>query len=114
RLLGRTLAGMPAFVDSVWVVDDASDDGTWHAAAREDEPRVRRLRHAHNRGVGAAIVSGYVRALLDRADVIAVMAGDAQMDPRDLERVVTPVALGHADYVKGDRFRHPQVRRMPL
>src|SRR5205823_1347344 len=34
--------------------------------------------------------------------------------PEDLERVVLPVARGEADYVKGDRTRHPGVfRTMP-
>jgi glycosyltransferase involved in cell wall biosynthesis len=114
RLLARTLLAVPALVDAIWVVDDASDDRTWQVATSVASPRLRRVRHARNRGVGAAIATGYQRALADAADVIAVMAGDAQMHPGDLGAVIEPVALGRADYVKGNRFVHPLAARMPL
>jgi glycosyltransferase involved in cell wall biosynthesis len=112
RLLGRMLAKIPGFVDTVYVVDDASDDGTADIARASGDPRVRCLVHAANRGVGAAIVSGYGAALDDRHDVLAVMAGDDQMHPNDLESLVRAV-LGGADYAKGNRFVHPDARRMP-
>ena len=114
RLIVRTLASIPAWVDGVYPVDDASPDGTWQQIQSLDDPRIHPLRHAENRGVGAAIASGYVRALADGADVLAVMAGDGQMDPADLRAVVDPVIRGEADYVKGNRFVHPERRRMPL
>jgi len=88
RLIERTLAGMPAFVDQIVVVDDASDDGTAEAVLRVGDPRVELVVHARNRGVGAAIVSGYRAALAADCDVLVVMAGDAQMAPEDLVDVV--------------------------
>ena len=114
RLIERTLAGMPAFVDLIVVVDDASDDGTSAVVLGAGDPRVELVVHAQNRGVGAAIVSGYRAALAADCDVLVVMAGDAQMAPEDLVRVVEPVALGHASYVKGNRFRHARRSDMPL
>jgi glycosyltransferase involved in cell wall biosynthesis len=114
KLIGRVLAGLPAWVDSVWVVDDASDDSTEAAAKACADPRVRVLRHAENRGVGAAIVTGYRAALEADQDVLVVMAGDNQMDPGDLAAVVSPITSGEADYVKGNRFTHERVRDMPL
>jgi glycosyltransferase involved in cell wall biosynthesis len=113
RLIGRTLAGVPAFVDAIYVVDDASPDETAAAARRAGDERLRLLCHEANRGVGAAIVTGYRAALSEHADVVAVMAGDAQMDPRDLPAVLDPVLNGSADYVKGNRFRSSERARMP-
>jgi glycosyltransferase involved in cell wall biosynthesis len=114
RLIASTLRGLPDFVDAVYVVDDGSPDATAQEAQSVGDPRVRVLRHPYNVGVGAAIVTGYHAALADHADAIAVMGGDAQMDPRDLSDVVTPIVAGRADYVKGNRFRSAERRRMPL
>ena len=114
RLIERTLAGMPAFVDLIVVVDDASDDGTAGVVLGLADSRVELVVHAQNRGVGAAIVSGYRAALAADCDVLVVMAGDAQMAPEDLVAVVEPVVLGRASYVKGNRFQHARKADMPL
>lgn len=108
------LRRLPAWVDAVYVIDDASDDGTAAAALAVGDPRVRVARHAVNRGVGAAIATGYAAALSASADVVVVMAGDDQMDPRDLPALLAPLADGQAEHVKGDRLAHPDARRMPL
>jgi glycosyltransferase involved in cell wall biosynthesis len=112
--VGRVVARIPEWVDRIVVVDDASRDETPRAARIAGGERVRVISHDENRGVGAAIVTGYRHAVREGADVIAVMAGDDQMDPGDLDAVVAPVIAGVADYVKGNRFMHADVRRMPL
>ncbi len=106
ELLPTTLASVPDFVDRIIVVDDASRDGTVgraHSAAAVD-PRIVVLARERNGGVGAAIVSGYKRALEERIDVTCVMAADNQMDPDDLEAIVLPVARGEVDYAKANRL----------
>lgn len=105
-LVGRTLGGIPAFVDHLLLVDDASSDGTAGEALKLERPGLEVLRHAHNRGVGAAIATGYRRALELDVDCAVVMAGDGQMDPSDLPRLLAPLAAGRADYVKGNRFAY--------
>src|SRR5262245_13065607 len=98
--VGEVVRRMPAYVDRVVVVDDASDDAT-SERARSAGDAVHIVRHERNRGVGAAIASGYRRALELGADVVAVMAGDGQMDPEDLRALVVPLLRGDADYSKG-------------
>ena len=113
--IGRVVRGIPPSVEHILVVDDASSDGT-AAAARaagdaDGSPQVKGrlevITHRENRGVGAAIVTGYQRAqqlALGPTDALVVMAGDGQMDPADLPALVWPIAQGRADYVKGCRF----------
>jgi glycosyltransferase involved in cell wall biosynthesis len=104
RLIRPTLQGIPAFVDRIVVVDDYSTDATAELARGLGDPRVEVISHDRNRGVGAAIVTGYQRALGERMDVTAVMAGDNQMDPSELEALVRPVARGEVDYAKANRL----------
>jgi glycosyltransferase involved in cell wall biosynthesis len=110
-LIGPTVEAVPAFVDDVIVVDDASGDGTAdraRALARSmPDGRLEVVSHAENRGVGASIATGYARAIERGAEVIAVMAGDGQMDPADLPGLLSPVVEGIADYAKGDRLAWP-------
>ena len=103
RLVGSTVQGVPAFVDRIIVVDDASKDATGERAAAADS-RVEVIRHERNAGVGAAIVTGYKRARSEGAQVTAVMAADGQMDPDDLEVLVRAVASGETDYAKANRL----------
>ena len=101
-LLPETLAGIPHFVDRIYVVDDASRDSTAEKAVAE--PRVQLIRHEQNKGVGAAILTGYQQAIADRVDVTCVMAADNQMAPDDLESIARPVVDGEADYAKANRL----------
>jgi glycosyltransferase involved in cell wall biosynthesis len=106
ELLPVTLASVPDFVDRIIVVDDASRDSTAGRAqtAAAGDPRIAVLAHERNGGVGAAIVTGYKRALEERIDVTCVMAADNQMAPEDLEAIVLPVARGEVDYAKANRL----------
>ena len=108
-LIERVVDGIPSFVDHIIVVDDASTDRTADKLAALKSrygDRLLVVRHAQNLGVGGAIVTGYETALSLAAEkhLVAVMAGDAQMDPEDLPKLVTPCAAGEVDYAKGNRL----------
>ncbi len=103
------LESMPRFVDAVIVVDDASTDQTAdvverHIRDNSAADRMLLIRHEKNQGVGAAVRTGYREAISRRIEVAAVMAGDGQMDPRQLRFIVAPVAKGQADYAKANRL----------
>jgi glycosyltransferase involved in cell wall biosynthesis len=104
ELIATTLRGIPAFVDRIYVVDDGSRDATAERARAVGDERVEIVAHDRNRGVGAAIVTGYKRAREDGLDVACVMAADNQMDPADLERLTLPIARDELDYAKANRL----------
>jgi len=109
KLIGRVLDTMPELVDRIIVVDDASTDGTAAVLEQAKGPygcRLKVIRHETNGGVGAAIVTGYNAAMAEGREnlLVAVMAGDAQMDPEDLPRLLAPLAQDQADYTKGNRL----------
>jgi glycosyltransferase involved in cell wall biosynthesis len=104
KLIAETIRAIPEFVDRVYVVDDHSNDGTAAAVRALNYQRVELIEHERNLGVGAAIMTGYRRALDERIDVTAVMAADAQMDPADLEMLAMPVARDEVDYAKANRL----------
>ena len=105
-LIAKVIDSMPGFVDHIVVVDDCSSDLT--VAKVEDllatVPRLVLLQHEENRGVGAAIATGYIWARDNQIAVTAVMAADFQMDPEDLPRIVEPVCRDECDYTKGNRL----------
>jgi glycosyltransferase involved in cell wall biosynthesis len=104
HLIAETLGGIPPSVDRIFVVDDASKDATAERARKVGDARVEVVVHDRNRGVGAAIVTGYQRALAERMDVTVVMAGDNQMDPAELPALAGLVARGEVDYAKANRL----------
>ena len=103
ELIGQTLTSIPDFVDKMIVVDDASIDNTARIVTElvENDQGIQLIQHEANQGVGGAIVK---KARDLDMDVTVVRAGDAQMDPSDLVRIIEPVANGSADYTKGNRL----------
>ncbi len=106
KLIGKVLKTIPTFVDHIVVVDDASTDRTGEVAKihQKEDSRIIYLRHGTNDGVGGAIASGYKWALENEVSISVVMAGDAQMDPEDLPKLLDPVVNGEVDYSKGNRL----------
>lgn len=116
RQLPAVLAGLPPSIAHVLVVDDCCPEGSGDIAAglMADDDRIEVLRHPVNRGVGAAMVTGFRRALALGCDGVVKMDGDGQMDPAFLPSLLAPLADGRADAAKGNRFRDfKALRAMP-
>jgi glycosyltransferase involved in cell wall biosynthesis len=106
KLIGKVLKTVPTFIDHIVVVDDASRDRTGEVvkAYQQEDSRIIYLCHTKNEGVGGAIVTGYKWARDNEISISVVMAGDAQMDPKDLPKLLDPVVDGEVDYSKGNRL----------
>jgi glycosyltransferase involved in cell wall biosynthesis len=102
----KVIQTMPDYVDAIVVIDDASTDQTVSIVKQQIETaeRVYLITHLSNQGVGGAISSGYKWARDNVMNVTAVMAGDGQMDPEDLIKIIDPVVEGDVDYSKGNRL----------
>ncbi len=106
-LIAETIRSVPEFVDNIYVVNDGSTDGTAEIIESFNH-EICYISHSENRGVGAAIISGYKQAVQDDVDVSVVMAGDNQMDPAYMTKLITPIIEEAADYSKGDRLSQPK------
>ncbi len=85
------------------VVNDGSRDATATVLERlqERHPSLRVVTHAHNRGYGGALRSGFAAA---RMDWVFYTDGDGQYDPGELSRLVDALAPG-IDVVNGYKRR---------
>jgi glycosyltransferase involved in cell wall biosynthesis len=117
--VGDAIADAARFVDPpcVIVVDDASTDDTGSIAAQHGATV---LRHAVNRGQGAALATGIAAALRLGAQIVVTFDADGQHRASDLPAMIQPIQNGEADVVLGSRFIGenkpdiPPIRRLVL
>ena len=108
KRLGPTLSAIFNHLDArgvpaeVVVVDDGSADGTGEMveAARRDEPRLRLVRFAVNRGKGAAVREG---ALAARGSLILVSDADLSTPIEEFDRLLARMRETQSDIVIGSR-----------
>jgi glycosyltransferase involved in cell wall biosynthesis len=88
-------------VDTVLLVDDASDDATLAVAKRLG---LAAYRHPENRGYGANQKTCYALALDAGADIVVMLHPDYQYEPRLITAMAAMVASGVYDVVIGSRI----------
>lgn len=100
-LLSRLLARVGAECE-VLIVDDGSTDATPGILEHwREHPQIVLLRHAKNRGKGAAIRSALAHA---RGDITVIQDADLEYDPGDIRCLIEIVDSGQADAVYGSRY----------
>ncbi|MFO7803141.1 MAG: glycosyltransferase family 2 protein, partial [Desulfovermiculus sp.] len=85
---------------SVYVVDDGSSDQGGEEV--QDLPRVHVLRHGHNQGKGAAIITGLKAASAHCAWAVTVDA-DGQHSPEEIPQLLQAVPWGSRPLILGAR-----------
>jgi len=99
----------------VLVVNDGSTDLT-AAVARTERVQVASL--PFNLGIGGAMQAGYVYALRHGYSIAVQVDADGQHDPREIEKLVTPIRRGDASLVIGSRrlsaagYKSTRMRRL--
>ena len=113
--LRHVIESIPWYVRTIIVVDDGSPDKLAEALSPDDSGRVVLVKHERNRGVGAAMMTGFEEALRRGAQICVKIDGDGQMDPALIAKFCLPIIQGEADYVKGNRFMSGGcAKRMPF
>jgi len=112
--IADVIRSVPDVVRWVVVVDDGGDDDVGAMAHQVGDSRVIVVSHTDNRGVGAAVMTGYEKALSLGASLIVKLDADGQMDASRIPELAAPVDDGRADYAKGNRFLHArELQAMP-
>jgi glycosyltransferase involved in cell wall biosynthesis len=92
-------------VSYIFVIDDGCPDESGRLVESSvNDRRVSVLYHQKNKGVGAAVVTGYQAALNTNAEIVVKLDGDGQMEPMHINTLIAPIIQGLADYTKGDRL----------
>lgn len=108
RLIEKTLEILPTFVDYAIVVNDGSKDNTLNIlkSLKNTNKKLIVVDNVKNQGVGATVVNGFRRGIESDADIIGVMAGDAQCDPNYISKMIDRLIDTDSDYIKANRFVH--------
>jgi UDP-N-acetylglucosamine---dolichyl-phosphate N-acetylglucosaminyltransferase len=86
------------------VANDGSSDNTHEQASA----LATVVTHVINRGKGAATKTAMEAAVLLGADIVVTIDADGQHNPKDIQKLITPIEAGKADVVLGSRMLNPK------
>jgi len=105
RVIDELGAALAPISHEIIVVDDSADDRTAEAVleviARAGPDRVRLIRRSGVRGLASAAIAGWDAA---RGEVLGVMDGDGQHDPRKLREIYDRLIASGADVALVSRY----------
>jgi len=112
RYVGSIVLQARQYVDEVIVIDDGSTDNTAKVAELAGATVIR---HAENRGKGAAIQGILAEAKKRNPNVLVLLDADSQHDPNEIPALIKPISEGF-DLVIGSREaqkdKTPKYRRI--
>jgi glycosyltransferase involved in cell wall biosynthesis len=101
RTLAKVLSGVKKYLPDILVVDDGSGDKTALVAQKRG---VRVLRHPHNQGKGAALITGFRYALEEDYDLILTIDADGQHNPELIPDFLRAYRIHQPGIIIGSRW----------
>ena len=111
RSIGQVIGDLPAHVDEVVVVNNASTDETEDNARAAGATVLREDRQ----GYGWACLRGIAYARTRQPEIVVFLDGDYSDHPDELDLLLAPILAGEADFVVGSRMtgRHEPGALLP-
>jgi glycosyltransferase involved in cell wall biosynthesis len=117
KFIAGVVNSVPNFVDKIYIINDASTDGTFSiiSSLSQKDFRVVIINHQIKGGAGSAAISGLKKSQEEKIDITAIVDGDGQMNLNIFTHFLDPIVSGNADCTKGDRLSQRENRKeMPF
>ncbi|MCD6383229.1 MAG: glycosyltransferase family 2 protein [Thermoplasmata archaeon] len=111
RTIGSVVALSRRITPHIVVINDGSEDRTEEVAKAAGAFVIN---HEVNKGKGAAIQTAFSWAKAARVDILVLLDGDGQHDPREIPKLLEPILKGEAEITIGSRWVEEEgLKEMP-
>ncbi len=97
----KEIPSFPNINQKVIVINDGSTDSTSDTAKKAGAIVISNKK---NLGLGYSFKIGLVEALKEDADIVVVLDGDGQYNPKHINKLISPILRDEAHLVQGNRF----------
>jgi len=96
------------YISELLIIDDQSSDNTLHRVKEyinsHPDLKIKFFYNPVNQGYGGNQKLGYHYAIKYGFDIVVLLHGDGQYDPKLLDEIIRPIINGEADVVIGSRM----------